>query len=332
MKLPLITRRESLGLLAGAAALALSPVSFALTKKSNVAVNFQLSWLPSVQFGGSYMAQENGYWSDKGLNVSLVSGGPNAPVEPSVVAGTSLLGITAADYASAAVAEGAPFKIIAVAMQKNPFTIASLPDNPVSTPADLVGKKIGMAVANTPILAAFCALNNVDIKEIDIVPTQYDPAPLVNGEVDCLLCWLTDLPIAMTVAGVENVTMLLADYGYAVHSQTYIVTEDALKTQRDEIVALMRGEIQGWNTYFENTDAAAELTVAKFPDLGLDLKTQKLQAAKQVDLMSSPLTEKFGFGWFTDETVAENIVTLGLLGREVSADLWDRSILEEIYG
>ncbi|WP_133013257.1 ABC transporter substrate-binding protein [Marinomonas flavescens] len=331
MKLLPITRRESLSFLAGAAALILTPAGLVFAKTNNTTINFQLSWLPSVQFGGSYVAQENGYWNDKGLDVSLVSGGPNAPVEPSVVVGTSLLGITAADYASAAVAEGAPFKIIAVAMQKNPFTIASLPGNSVNSPADLVGKKIGMAVANTPILTAFCALNNIDINKIDIVPTQYDPAPLVNGEVDCLLCWLTDLPVAMTVAGVENVTMLLADYGYAVHSQTYIVTENTLKTRRAEIIALMKGEIQGWNTYFEDTDAVAELTVAKFPDLGLDLEIQKLQAAKQVDLMSSALTEKFGFGWFTDKTVAENIATLGLLGREVSADLWDRSILDEIY-
>ena len=295
MKFPPITRRATLGLLAGGAASLVAPACFA-SAQSNTALNFQLSWRPSVQFGGSYVAEESGFWTDKGLDVSLLAGGPNAPVEPSIMAGTSLLGITAADYASAEVAEGATFKIIAVAMQKKPFTIALLPGNPVNAPADLVGKKIGMAVANTPILAALCALNDVDINEIEIVPTQYDPAPLVNDEVDCLLCWLTDLPIAMIMAGVENVTMLLADYGYAVHSQTYIVTEEALENQREEIVAMMAGEIAGWNAYFADTDAAAELTVAKFPDLGLDQETQKIQAAKQVDLMVSSLTEEYAFG------------------------------------
>src|SRR5690606_29099861 len=167
---------------------------------------------------------------------------------------------------------------------------------------------------------------------IEIVPTQSDPAPLVNGEVDCLLAWLTDLPVAMTVAGVDNVTMLLADHGYAVHSQTYIVTEDALANRRAEIVALLAGEIEGWNAYREDTAAAAALTVAMFPDAGLDLAAQELQAERQLDLMFLPLTDEFGFGWWTDETVAENIETLALLGRDVSPDLWDRSILEEIYG
>ncbi|MCV6597371.1 MAG: ABC transporter substrate-binding protein [Mangrovicoccus sp.] len=295
------------------------------------AVNFQLSWLHSVQFGGSYIAQSKGYWADQGLEVTLSPGGPNAPVEPPVVAGTALMGISAADYTAAAVANGAPFKILAVAMQNNPFTIASLPGNPVHEPKDLMGKKIGMATANTPVLQALCEINGVDMSAIEIVPTQYDAAPLVAGQVDCLLCWLTDLPVAMTMQGIDNVTMLMADFGYAVHSQTYIATEDSLKNRRAELLALLKGEVAGWRDYKADTDAAAALTVEMFPDAGLDLATQKLQAERQIPLMFSDLTEAHGFGWWSEDTVAANIETLGLLGRKVSADLWDRSLLEEIY-
>ena len=193
-------------------------------------VALQLSWLHSVQFGGSYIAQSKGYWTEQGLNVALVPGGPNAPVEPPVVSGQALVGISAADYTAAAVAQGAPFRIVSVAMQKNPFAIASLPANPVNVPADLAGKKIGMALANTPVLQALCTLNNVDITQVEIVPTQYDAAPLVAGEVDCLLCWATDLPVAMAIQGIEAVTMLMADHGYAVHSQTYIATTESIAT------------------------------------------------------------------------------------------------------
>ncbi len=294
-------------------------------------VALQLSWLHSVQFGGSYIAQSKGYWTELGLNVALVPGGPNAPVEPPVVSGQALVGISAADYTAAAVAQGAPFRIVSVAMQKNPFAIASLPANPVNTPADLAGKKIGMALANTPVLQALCTLNNVDITQIQIVPTQYDAAPLMAGEVDCLLCWATDLPVAMAVKGIDAVTMLMADHGYAVHSQTYIATIDSIATRRAEIVALLRGEARGWGDYKADTAAAAALTLQMFPDAGLDLPTQVLQAERQVPLMFSDLTDRYGFGWFTDETVAANIETLALLGRSVTPDLWDRSLLEEAY-
>lgn len=323
------TRRLFLG---GALTTATAGLILPQGARAQEAVNFQLSWLHSVQFGGSYIAQDKGYWSDNGLEVSLLPGGPNAPVEPPVVAGTALVGISAADYTAAAVNQGAPFKIIGVAMQKNPFAIASLAENPVNSPADLVGKKIGMALANMPVLEALCAINDVDIDEIEVVPTQYDPAPLVQGQVDCLLCWATDLPVAMEIHGIDNVTMLLADHGYAVHSQTYIATEDSLANRRDELVALMKGEVMGWQDYKADPAAAAALTVEMFPDAGLDPDTQRLQAERQVPLMFSDLTEAEGFGWFTDETVAANIETLELLGKPVSADLWDRSILEEVHG
>lgn len=326
----LLSRRTFLG--ASGGALGMTAFGFnPLRAQELTPVALQLSWLHSVQFGGSYIAKERGYWSDLGLDVSLNPGGPNAPVEPPVVSGQALVGISAADYTAAAVEEGAPFKIIAVAMQKNPFVIASLPDNAVREPADLVGKRIGMALANTPVLQALCTINGVDINQIEIVPTQYDAAPLLADQVDCLLCWETDLPVAMAIQGVESVTMLMADFGYAVHSQTYIATDDSIANRREDLVNLMRGEVMGWNDYLADPAAAAALTIEAYPDQGLDLATQEMQAERQIPLMFSELTEANGFGWFTDETVAQNIETLALLGRTVSPELWDRSILEEVH-
>ncbi len=328
---PVLSRRKLLQLGTTTTAATMLGLN-AIRAAASVPVNFQLSWLHSVQFGGSYIAEAKGYWSDLGLDVALTPGGPNAPVEPPVVTGSALMGISAADYTAAAVENGAPFKILAVAMQKNPFAISSLPDNPVNSPADLAGKSIGMATANTPVLQALCDLNGVDINEIEIVPTQYDGAPLLAGQVDCLLSWSTDLPVAMTMQGVEPVVMLLADHGYAVHSQTYIATEDAIANRRSDLVALLKGEVMGWTDYVADTDAAAALTIERYPDAGLDLATQELQAERQVPLMFSDLTDQHGFGWFTEETVAANIETLALLGRTVTPDLWDLSILEEVHG
>jgi NitT/TauT family transport system substrate-binding protein len=326
--MPNPTRR---GLLAAASAAAALPLLPRLPQAATP-VALQLSWLHSVQFGGSYIAQARGYWAERGLEVRLDPGGPNAPVEPPVVSGQALVGISAADYTAAAVANGADFRIIGVAMQKNPFAIASLPGNPVHTPADLAGKRLGMALANMPVLQALCTLNGVDIAAIEVVPTQYDAAPLVTGQVDCLLCWQTDLPVAMTIRGIDNVTMLMADHGYALHSQTYIATSESLALRRAELVALMAGEVRGWSDYLADPKAAARLTVEMFPDAGLDLATQELQAERQVPLMFSDLTAAQGFASWTDAAVAANIETLALLGRTVTPDLWDRSILDEVHG
>lgn len=325
-----LSRRRLVGLgAAGLGTLALGAAPRRALAQTQVAL--QLSWLHSAQFAGSYIAQDRGFWAEGGLGVSLLPGGPNAPVEPPVVAGTALVGISAADYTAAAVEQGAPFRILGVAMQKNPFVIASLPAKPVRVPADLAGKRLGMALANMPVLQALCTLNSVDVTTIKVVPTLYSPQPLLAGEVDCLLCWETDLPVAMAVQGIESVTMLMADHGYALHSQTYIATLASLANRRAELVALMRGEVRGWEVYRADTDAAADLTLAMFPDAGLDAPTQRMQAARQVPLMFSDLTDAKGFGSWTDETVEANIRTLALLGRKVTPDLWDRSVLDEVH-
>ncbi|MEM9247566.1 MAG: ABC transporter substrate-binding protein [Pseudomonadota bacterium] len=328
MTTPYLTRRTILA--SGAAAL--SAPLLPRSARAQASATLQLSWLHSVQFAGSYIAQDRGFWAEAGIDVALTPGGPNAPVEPPVIAGQALVGISAADYTAAAVEQGAPFRIIAVAMQKNPFVITSLPSNPVASPKDMEGKRLGMALANRPVLQALCTLNDTDIDAIEIVPTQYSAQPLIAGDVDCLLSWETDLPVAMAIQGIEAQTMLMADYGYAVHSQTYITTEESLATRRADLVALMTGEVRGWEAYRADTDAAAVLTVERFADLGLDLPTQELQAARQVPLMFSDLTEAEGFGAWTDDTVAANVETLALLGRNVTPELWDRSILDEVHG
>ena len=325
-----LTRRNLL--LTGAAGLAAGRIgAWPAGAQQPQAVGLQLSWLHSVQFAGSYIALQNGWWREAGLQVSLLQGGPNAPVEPAVVSGTALVGISAADYTAAAVAQGAPFRIIGVAMQKNPFVIASLAGHPVNTPQDLPGKRIGMALANTPVLQALCVLNDIDIDSIQIVPTQYSAQPLLADQVDCLLCWETDLPVAMAMQGIEAVTMLMADHGYALHSQTYIATQDSIAHRRDQLVGLMAAEARGWDACRADSDVAAQLTVAMFPDAGLDLATQKMQAKRQLPLMFSDLTEAHGFGWWSDQAVEANIRTLALLGRQVTPDLWDRSILEAVH-
>ena len=72
-----------------------------------------------------------------------------------------------------------------------------------------------------------------------------------------------------------------------------------MANRRDDVLALLRGEIRGWQTYREDTAPPPRLTVERFPDAGLDLAAQELQAEEQLELMFSADTDANGFLWFT---------------------------------
>ncbi|MEV8267760.1 ABC transporter substrate-binding protein [Microbacterium sp. NPDC076911] len=296
-------------------------------------VMYQLSWTDSVQFGGTYQALDAGFFEDAGLDVTLAPGGPNVAGDVNTVSGESLVNISGGDGVALSNESGAGLVIVARQYQKAPSTILSLGENPLKTPEDLVGMKIGVAGTDTPALDAFLSINGLSEDDVEFVPTQYDPAALVAGQIDAIFCFYNDLPLALEAQGIEGYSMLLSDFGYNPMSQVYTVLAENLEDdeKREEIKDLLTADFQGWELYKEDTDAAAELTVSMFPDAGLDLDTQLRQADVQLDLMFSDVTDENGFGWFTDEEVAENVALYELLGIEADETLWDRSLLEEIY-
>lgn len=335
MVLPLLTRRTMIG---GIGALALGGLVGCsrgpATSGGAAQVTYQLSWTHSVQFGGTYLAVDRGLFTELGLDVRLAAGGPNVAGDANTVSGAALMNVSVADGVARSNAEGADLVIIGAQYQKSPVTILSLASAPLSDPQDLVGKKIGVAGTDTPGLSAFLAINGLGKDQVTFVPSQYDPAVLTAGQVDGLYCFYNDLPVALAGQGIEGHSMLLADFGYNPMSQTYTVRRSSLEDaqKRDQIVRLFRGDARGWQLYKTDPQAAADLTVKAYPDAGLDLETQRRQADVQLDLMYSPTTDRSGFGWFTDEQVDENLELFGLLGITTGTrELWDRSILDEVY-
>ena len=128
-------------------------------------VSVQLSWIKNIEFGGEYFADSKGYYTEAGIeSVDLVSG-PVDSADALVLAGNVTVGISAPDATARFIVEqGAPLKIIGTTFQKNPFCILSLEEGvPIRTPADLVGRTIGIqAGTNQAIFAGLLAANDID--------------------------------------------------------------------------------------------------------------------------------------------------------------------------
>jgi ABC-type nitrate/sulfonate/bicarbonate transport system substrate-binding protein len=180
---------------------------------------------------------------------------------------------------------------------------------------------------------AFLAANKIKSSDVDVVPVQFDLTPLTSGQVDGWFAFYNNEPLELQVKGYKTTAFLLADYGYQLSSQTYIVTDDNLKQKRDEIKAFLKAEIRGWKKALADPALGAKLTVTKYgKTLGLDQKEQQLEIAATRKLAITPETQKNGLLTMSPKLIAENISTLARSGVKVSAaDLFDASVINQVY-
>jgi ABC-type nitrate/sulfonate/bicarbonate transport system substrate-binding protein len=299
------------------------------------ALDFRLSWVKNVEFGGSYLADTNGYYTKAGFSsVNLIAGGPSAqPAEVDVSSGKALAGISAPDLVSAAIGQGSDLVIIGAQYQKNPFAVMSLAKSPIKTPQEMYGKKFGLQSANQSVWDAFVASSGIDDAKIVKFPAQFDPTPLVQGQADCWFSFITNEPNLLKEQNVDTVSFLLADFGYPLVSEVYVVKRDSLTSKRDQLKAFLKAEIQGWHDLKKDPALGAKLTAEKYgKDQGLTASEQELEARSELELIYTDDTKANGVFTITDKLIQENIDTLGKAGVKITADkLFDLSILAEVY-
>lgn len=326
--------RTVLGVLALASALVLAACGSSDSESADGEVGLQFVFIKNVQFAGSYFADQNGYWKDQGLNVKMMAGGPNLTVEPVVTSGRALVGITHTAQAVKAINNGADLQIIGAAFQKNPFVLISQAANPIKTPEDLPGKKIGVQALDLPVFEAFLTANNIDKSTFTIVPLQSDPTPLVTGELDGIMGFYSNEPNFLRIKGVEPYNLLFDDFNYPLLEEVYIVKKSNLDDPEKlaQIVKLMRGESQGWSDAVADINKSADLAVNVYgKDLKLDMEQQVLAMTSEVDLVLTPDTKKYGLFWMTEEGIAGTVNSLKLGGVDASPTMFTNSVLTEVY-
>ena len=294
----------------------------------------QLDWIEDIEFAGSYVAKTEGFYAKAGLDVSLIAGGPNTAVEPIVVSGKALVGVSGPDLTSAAIDNGAPLTIIGAQMQKAPQAITSLVKHPINNPQGMIGKKIGVQAGNLLSFKAFLKLVKIPLSAVHIVPVQFDPTPLAAGTVDGWYSFITNEPFLLAAQGVKTKSWLLYDYGYRLYSGTYVARTSSLSntSERAQIVALMKGEIQGWEKAFADPALAAYLTVDVYGKTnGLDVPTQRKELGAYQKLFQTSTTAAHGLMWMSPGDVEANVKTMALVKIKSSPKYFTNEILQEAY-
>jgi len=306
-------------------------------------ISVQYSWIKNEEFAGEFYAYDKGYYDEAGFSSVIGIAGPDTGVAK-LLSGTIQVALTDAASVGAAVAEqDAPLKIIATTFQKNPFTILSLKDGGnIATPEDLKGKTIGVQASNQSVFSALLRANGIEESELTIVPVDFDPTPLMNGDVDGFMAYLTNEALTVELAGYETVNLGYADNGLPYVAESFAVTDQYLAENRDLLKAFLIAEIKGWTDVFTNDlDTTVEIITAHYNESAADgdltfgpldpVKTAMGIEAQNL-LISTPETLENGLFTISDELKAQSLKSLANSGWELTADqLFDTTIIDEIY-
>ncbi len=262
-----ISRRTALALAGGAAAGGGAFLSFGANAQGRATLNLQLGWLLSGNQLGEVCAKHMGYFAEEGLELAFQGGGPNIDGVAIVASGRFEIGqVSSSPSLMLAVSQDIPIRCFAVGAQQHPFCYFSLKKKPITSPQDLVGKKVGTQATAVILLRALLAKNNIPEKDVQIVTLGADMSPLMTGQVDAITGWLTNTT-ALKVVGDQRVDLRLWDTGVKLYALPYYATTRTIQTRGADLAKFVRATGKGWAYAHANQDKAVDFLVKEFPNL-----------------------------------------------------------------
>ena len=181
-------------------------------------ITVQLDWISEPEHGGLYQAQAKGYFSDAGLDVTLVQGGPNAFVMQKVATGKADIGQSDSTNTLVAIAQGLPLVHIGAVFQNDPSVLMLHADNPVKSFEELDGKTI-MA---RPEWAFLPYLRNKYHIDFSIIPQNFAVANFVANPNFIQQGFYTAEPFYIVKGGAKYPRFLFAwDAGFDAYTALF---------------------------------------------------------------------------------------------------------------
>ncbi|PKU22415.1 ABC transporter substrate-binding protein [Telmatospirillum siberiense] len=272
-------------------------------------VSHQLGWLKGVQFGGDFMAQEQGYFAEEKLDVHYNAGGPGTDYRTLVASGRTLVSESNALGIIEGARQGQPIVAFAAVMQRDPGCFLSPASAPITSLQDMVGKTIGLPNNIRAQVQVLLKRADIDARKIKFVPVGTDPGMLMAKQVDAYWGWATTAATALRLAGLDPYILYTSDLGIADYGQVLIARRDSIEQNGDTFVRYTRALIKGWRWMVDHPAETAKIVVEKYAQPGTDLARQTTEAEemKSYVLHGDALTQ--GLLWIKPE-VFENALKL----------------------
>lgn len=259
-----------------------------------------LQWLPQAQFAGFFAAKDLGYYEEEGIDMTLLSGGPD-------ILASEYLETGRADFATMFLTTGIqrretlPIVNIAQFVQRSALMLIAMKSSDIKTFKDLNGRKVGLW-ANEFQTQARALFRRYHI-DVTVVPqTSSLDLFLRGGVAACSGMWYNEYHTLLTYGLDESdlQPLFFNDAGLN-FPEDGIYCLEKTAAQRSELCrGLVRATIRGWQYAFAH------------PEETLDLVIQRMRAAK---VPASRVHQRWMLKRMEDIMMSDVGTTMGVLRR-----------------
>ena len=287
---------------------------------AQTAIKFALDWRFEGPAAPYFVAIDQGYYADEGLDVSIDPGSGSVEGINRVASGAYQLGF--ADINSLVKFRdnpaNAPLQAVQMVYDTPAFAIITMKRTGISGPKDLEGKILGApapdgAYAQWPI---FVAANGIEASKVKIENVGFpvrEPM-LVKGDVDAITGFWFSSYMNMKANGAKDddiVVMLMKDYGVDLYGNVIIVNPEFAKSNPDAVKGFVRATIRGIQETIRNPEAAIDALLKRNQIANKAVELERLKLALDRNFVTDA-TRQNGFGDVDMSRLARSIDQIGL--------------------
>jgi NitT/TauT family transport system substrate-binding protein len=307
---------------------------------AQTAVKLTLDWRFEGPAAGFLLAQDNGYFAEEGLDVTIDTGNGSVEAIPRVATGAYQFGFGDINSLIKFLDEdpAQPVTSIMMIYDKPVFSVIGRKSLGVTDdPKSLEGRKLGApppdgAFAQWPafIEAAGLDTSNITIESIGF-PVR-EPM-LASGDVDGVFGFAFSVILNLKANGVpdEDIsTILFADHGLNLYGNAVLVNEDFAAENPEAVKGFVRALAKGFAAAVADPAAGAAAVLARNETLDLNTEIARLEMANEMNI-KTPYVVENGFGGIDEARLAASIdmlkISLGLKGNVPVEEIFDAQYL-----
>ena len=261
------------------------------------ALKLATDWRAQAELGGYYQALATGEYAKRGLDVTLIQGGPGVNVPQLLATGAVDVGVGSNSFIVLNLAkEKAPVKAVAAFMDKDPQVLIAHPGQGINSLADMKGRPILLADAS--ITAFWVWLKaKYGFTDDQVRKYNYSAAPFLADNRVVQQGYATSEPYLIEKEGkMKPAVFLLADSGYPAYASMALVPDSLIAENPAAVQAFVEATAAGWTSYLQGDPKPGDAAILKDnPEMTQDVLDQARDKMR-----SYSVVPRTGVGAMTD--------------------------------